>query len=201
MDRTEDFVLLERVEKTVVKTPGPATTVVVGQPESRVITTEKAGAVSIETPAITVVAVGQIGPRGADGVQGEPGSGTAQVISALNSTGVAINRGTPVSLEPDGTIVKAQAGTNSRVAGLVADAVISNNTYGVVQIAGSLLANQAEWEDATVLSGPLLVGKTYFLSTIAGRMTTTPDTSSVVAVVGKAITDTSFMIDVEPPIF
>lgn len=112
-----------------------------------------------------------------------------------------MRRGCPVTQLNDGTIVKADAVNSPRVMGFVFDEFIEDGAFGLIQTSGLLDGAVGDWETATGIVGGLDRSKTYYLSSVPGRITTTPDVNNTVAMVGRAISATRFFIDIEPPVF
>ena len=153
---------------------------------------------TIEQPLIQVVTMGERGQRG---IAGPPGSAAQPQISAENTDSVAVFRGQPLHMQPNGSVVRGNAVTSGRVVGFVSDPVIPPTTFGLVQTDGQLDATLAEWQVVTGSAGGLSPGARYFLSTTPGMLTLTPDLMNIVAFVGRAASPTTMIIDIDPPVF
>lgn len=159
---------------------------------------------TVEKRDIYVVTLGEVGPPGPvgpQGPQGIPGISAVPTTSFQNASGVQLRRGCPVAQQPDGTVVRADAINNPRVMGFVVDETIGVGAFGLVQTGGLMDAAEGDWNTATNMTGGLVVGKSYYLSTNPGEITTTPNTNNVVALLGRAVTNLRFYIDIEPPVF
>lgn len=197
---TEVVVIQAKQQAAVVHAvPGPSVLSAESLPGS--VGAEPFSAVVRSVEVVAVSTSGNPGVPGPAGPQGPPGASAAPTTSALNNSGAILARGMPVAVSGPSTITKAAAGSRPRVIGFVYDESIGLDTFGVIQTGGMLDASVAEWEAATGAVGGLVAGQQYFLSTEAGKITTSPDTSATVAPVGRAISTTRFLIDVEPPIF
>lgn len=155
----------------------------------------------IETRDIFVVTEGYLGPPGPMGPMGPSGAGDAPTFSVLNATGYDLPRGTPVGLDQYGALVRADGTTNVKAIGLVQQAVLENNTYGIVQTSGQIDASVSEWNTITGEAGGLVFGARYFLSSTPGMLTRTPSGVAAVAPMGRASSTTRLSIDIEPLIY
>jgi len=150
---------------------------------------------------------GPSGPSGATGPSGPSGPsgpiGIGLTFSATNVQGGAITIGQPVYASTTGAkLADANTYDSSCVIGLVTDTSVANGDTGTIQNAGALTATTGQWDAVTGQSGGLTAGSTYFLSTDVGLMITTPPTTTgtVVAPLGKALTTTIFIINIQTPV-
>jgi adhesin HecA-like repeat protein len=125
------------------------------------------------------------------------------LFTATNAQGSTINIGQPVYADASGIkLADADAWATSSVVGLVADTTIDNEASGTIQNAGALTATTGQWDAVTGGSGGLTPGSVYYLSTTEGGLTTTAPTEAgdVVAPIGKALTATVLIINIQIPV-
>ena len=128
-------------------------------------------------------------------------SSEVDVVAKTNDGAGAVTIGSPVYVKANGNVDKASAAASGsrKVLGLVKDASIAASASGYIQTDGVLSATTAEWAAVTGDTGGLTPGADYFLSTTAGKLTTTPPSGSgqYVMKVGMAISTTEFEIDTD----
>lgn len=141
------------------------------------------------TSSITVLTVGSQGPAGPIG---PPGSGGGvEIFSGQSGELVDLPRGTPVALVSSVLVRATSAGPGlpaGKVFALVSDAALPASGFGNVIAAGSLSAATGEWDTITGSFGGLVPGSTYFVSSIPGMITSTPNLAGVaLALIGFAV--------------
>ena len=125
-------------------------------------------------------------------------------VSLTNSNAAAIPICAPVYADGAGTVDLAQAdamGTSEVVGLAVAEIAIAGD--GLVQTDGYIEATTSEWDAVTGETGGLVADTVYWLDPdTAGLLTITAPTADadVVARVGKALSTTQLLINVQPPI-
>lgn len=146
----------------------------------------------------TVVTAGN--GMGVQGPRGEPGVdvGSTPTISAESAEFTTLLRGTPVTLVSNKLRRATDTPPFNEVCGLVYDADIQPGNVGRVQTDGPLTQPVAEWEAVTGNPGGLAAGAPHFLSS-TGLLTPWPPTDEgrVVAPVGRAMSATEFVIDID----
>ena len=81
------------------------------------------------------------------------------------------------------------------------DSIASMGGFGKIQTSGLMKGSVAQWEVATGLVGGLVPNKRYFLDVVAGQLTFTPNMESgYLCPIGRALTTTNFLIDIERPV-
>lgn len=153
---------------------------------------------------VTTVTATARGPQGIQGLQGVPGTGVENVVSRTSADTLALDFAAPVYERPDATILRAfpvLTGNAYRVLGVVRpDAGILAGATGAVLVEGPLTGTQAQWEAATGVLGPLVIGAPYFLGG-NGRLTPfAPMTEQALVRVGRAIAGDTLLVALEPPI-
>ncbi len=144
---------------------------------------------------------GATGPSGPSGPSGPVGFGLQ--FSVNNDQGSAINIGQPVYASANGVkLADASVYATAGVVGLVADVTINDSTSGLIQNAGALTATTGQWDSVTGGSGGLVAGSSYFLSISEGGLSTSVPSGAleVVAPIGKAITATILIINIQTPV-
>lgn len=116
-------------------------------------------------------------------------------------------KGQVIAFRDDGTCALAQLKDAKLcfIAGVVMDEVIfSGGGKGRMTSIGIITADADVWFKATGEVGGLVQGTAYFLSQQRGMLTSNPDLSPVTAgrlcAVGRAVSNTDFMISIENPI-
>lgn len=117
------------------------------------------------------------------------------LTSRPNGSGFTLTKGTPVSLNTNGELVRASSipedmgpGSSSaaRYLGVVHDDFIPPGTIGRVLLEGSINNTDTNWSDLNVLGSPLQLGYKYYLSESPGKITSTPPTSGYIKQIGFA---------------
>jgi hypothetical protein len=131
--------------------------------------------------------------------------GAAQELSLTNGNAGTINIGMAVYISAADTVdlAKADAAATKDVIGLVKDTTIAAAASGTVVLDGVLVATTGQWDAVTGDTGGLTPGSKYWLDpTTAGSITKTAPTTvgKYVVPLGKAISTTEFMIDIEEPV-
>jgi len=189
-------------ETIVVTTPTPAETLeiltapvtvdVQLQPATTLEVEQVRTTVEIEQTEPTTVEIlsAAVGPPGEDGTPGNP------PIAA--EADVDIEPGQPVYVKPNTHVDLASAATQApaRLAGLAVTSAIA--TVSVDFITDGHLELD-DWTDV-IGTAELTPGATYFLSSTAGRLTTTPPSTGFIVVAGKALTTQTFHINITEPI-
>ena len=130
--------------------------------------------------------------------QGPPGSSGSTVTNSAPAA-VSISAGAPVIVNASGLAVPANAATfNTAFAVGLAGAATNTGFACPIKTDSLTLAN---WT-AVIGSTGLTSGALYFLSTVAGQMTTTPPVTpgQCVVVIGKAISTTTLELELTPPL-
>lgn len=133
-----------------------------------------------------------------------PTSGS-QDISVVNNNAGAIVIGTPVYIAAAGQVdkAKADAAATADVVGLVKTTSIAAAGTGIVTVDGVLTATTGQWDAVTGGSGGLTANTIYYLDpATAGKLTSTAPTTvgHSVTRVGKALSTTDLLINIEAPI-
>jgi hypothetical protein len=158
-------------------------------PDPVVVQTSECLSVELADDPLLVqfVAAGMPGRDGADG-------GSIPVETVAAATMVA---GTPVAIDrTTGQLIRAAAAykPSAFVIGLLADDV----AQGFVGAAERSLLTLPDW--SAIAGAPqLAAGQSYFLAEGGGLSPTPPD-SACVALIGRAVSPTTLLIDVQPPI-
>lgn len=122
-------------------------------------------------------------------------------LTLLNNSGTTVTIGTPVYIDASESVDLALASDiiTKDVIGLIVDTSISAASSGSVRPYGSLTASTGAWDSITGDTGGLTVGASYYLDPYtAGKMTATiPDFGFYVVYLGKALSTTKFMIQIE----
>lgn len=151
-----------------------------------------------------------IGPDGlpqqlqaGDTLDAAQGGGDVQVMTNGNAGAVVI--GSPVYCSANGTFDKARAnaGSTSKVIGLVKTSSVASTASGEVVISGVLTATTGQWDTITGGSGGLTKDTVYFLdAATAGKLTATAPTSvgQYIVPVGIALSTTELKVDCGLPI-
>ncbi len=119
-----------------------------------------------------------------------PASGASSlVVSKLNATGFVLNKGTPVSLDINGNIVKTSCDDSTALSylGFVFDDNIDDMTYGRILLEGSINNTITNWNDILIEGSGLQAGKKYYLSTTPGKISLTPPTVGYIKNIGFAV--------------
>lgn len=154
----------------------------------------------IEEPNAVVVGGAVQGVAGPPGIQGPPGIAGVVSVSVRNMDTVSLRKCTLVSITENSDVVRTNIATNYRkIIGFVSSDNIDVGSYGIVQINGILEASTGDWEDATNMIGPLLLGP-YYASSNIGEITNSADINNNLIQVGRAMSGTSLYIDIETPI-
>ena len=171
-----DYVVVDRAESSVVTTPDHQVVTVVTV-EPTVITDEMLSYVTTISTDTQVVAAGQQGPAGRDGIDG---STTAFTLEA----GENLSAGTPVKVVADKVYAVDQA-SDPTVVAVVRDTVLA--TFSAILIT----------------NGPVtLTGLTPATPYFAGfkSLTATCPSSGYVIRVGSAVSSTVLLVNIEEPI-
>jgi len=114
-----------------------------------------------------------------------------------NTSGSVVAIGSVVYSNNAGTFDLAQATAlaSAKVVGLCKEN-ISANVAGDIQTGGVLTLTEAQWDNITGGSGGL--DGSYFLSTVAGKLTNSAPTSSgqFVTYIGRALSSTDLLIEI-----
>ena len=145
--------------------------------------------------------VGPTGPTGPIGLTGPTGpsgsSGQSQNNVIVNSD-EPLNKCTPVTYS-NGKFKKASSFSGDFCFGLIKETFSPPNTGRIID-QNYMVATVEEWQKVTGTLG-LEIGKTYFLSSIPGELTTNPDLSSgCLASIGFAISNTELRLIIVMPI-
>ena len=129
----------------------------------------------------------------------------ASTFGVVNNEVGAIVIGTPVYAQASGAVKKAMANAvgTAKVEGLMFDITTAAAGTGNMATAGVLSATTAQWDAVAGTTGGLAFNTTYFLSpTTAGLLTATVPTTvgQLVVRVGRALSSTAMMIDIQDPI-
>lgn len=122
-----------------------------------------------------------------------PAPVTYSITSKLNSTGLTLVKGTPVSLALDGTLIKASS-TDTRARsylGLVLDDYIDDSTYGRILMEGTINNSVINWNDIIKEGSSLHQGNNYYLAE-EGTISIFPPTVGYVKIIGYAVTNDTF---------
>ena len=123
------------------------------------------------------------------------------VVSLTNANASSITIGQPVYVSAAGSVNLASAAASGtcKVLGLVRDASIATASSGFIQTDGILSATTGGWDAVTGDTGGLTAGSIYYLSTVAGGLTTTAPSGSgnYVIKVGLALSTTEMEIDTD----
>lgn len=127
------------------------------------------------------------------------------VVTLTNANASAQVIGTPVYISAADNFqpARANASGTTDVIGFVKDTSIAASTSGSIQTNGIITATTGQWDTVTGGTGGLTAGAVYFLSaSAAGQITATaPSTSSqFVSRLGRALSTTSLLINIQPPI-
>lgn len=111
------------------------------------------------------------------------------VVSKLNATGGTLNKGTPVSLDNLGNIVKSVCNDNTVLSflGFVLDDYIDDMTYGRILLEGSINNTMTNWDDILIEGGSLQAGKKYYLTTTPGKISFTPPVVGFIKNIGFSV--------------
>lgn len=136
--------------------------------------------------SIEIVDVAEQGPRGAQGNPGPPGGTTPVQVGAFPLSGHSA-----VALDANGLLIPADC-SNLVHLGAVAGVIEAAYTPGdMAVVRTSLPLEHAGW---TWTPGPIFVG-------IGGSLTqTVPPGAEFIQVIGRAVSATRVLIDVQPPI-
>ncbi len=134
----------------------------------------------------------------------EAGQDQGSTFTARNGAGCVIRKCQPVCSTGVDTVTLASADNiaTSYVLGLAIDASIADGAEGSFQSDGSLIADAVDWDAVTGQVGGLTSGARYFLSLVAGRLTTVAPTGSgeVWVPIGVALDARSLVINLQTPI-
>lgn len=130
-------------------------------------------------------------------------SGTG-FLTKLNNTTDDLRFGTVIYANTLTGIAKANPTdeTKSNAIGLVFDDImLSNNGSGKIQTTGVISGTLEQWDRALDISGGLIPNKRYYLSEVPGKLTGfMPLTANYLTMIGIAISQTEFSINIEPTI-
>lgn len=128
-------------------------------------------------------------------------------VTLFNNTGGPALRGQVVyATGSNGFGLAIATGPESkRAIGLVADAVVSNNTTGIVQIDGIMSFTNLEWLNATGLTGGISNSNHWVSDTTVGALTPTPPIPDPLIPkwslkVGYGIDNNRFKIEIQPSV-
>lgn len=134
------------------------------------------------------------------------GSSGGTKISLLNGGGTDAAPGAPVYSSASGAfeLAKADDAVTTYVIGL-ASAEIGDGSSGMIQTTGPLTLTTAQWDAITGDVGGLTFNTQYWVSpTTAGMLTdvapSTPSSGDFDALVGIAVSSTTMLIGISPPI-
>lgn len=133
-----------------------------------------------------------------------PFSGAVE-ISLVNDNAGAVVIGAPVYASAAGHFDKgnATAAGTSKIIGLVTTTSIATGATGQVATSGTVTATTAQW-DAVVSggSGGLVFNTNYYLDTTAGKLTTTPTTTTGQnnVFIGKGLSTLVMLLGIRQPI-
>lgn len=135
-------------------------------------------------------------------IGGAPATPPSLLVSKLNaSSSVTLTKGTAVSLDPSGNLIKAAADTTSlSFLGFVYDDTIPPSSWGRVIMEGTINNTVPGWTDVTVEAGILHSGRKYYLSSTAGKISFTAPTSGYVKQVGFGVAPDLLDIRIGPSI-
>lgn len=131
------------------------------------------------------------------------GAVAAHSVSMTNANASAITIGQVVycSGADEVDLARANADGTSKVLGLVSASSISNGASGAIQTDGVLSTTTTNWDALTGQTGGLTPGSDYILSPdTAGSLvvrSSTIDAGEWIVPVGKAISTTDMLIDIE----
>lgn len=99
-------------------------------------------------------------------------------------------------------LANADSVETREVIGLVCDSEIAYDTVGKIQMSGCITGTLEQWFEVTGVASGLIANRRYFLNTISGKITPTPPTgvNQHVCALGKAISETTLLINIERPI-
>lgn len=148
-----------------------------------------------------VIVSGQVQQLQAGDTIDSPISG-AQEITATNKEVGAIVIGAPAYVFGNNEVKKAKADASGTkdVIGLVKTTSIAADASGVIAVDGVLTATTGQWDAVTGGAGGLTAGTKYYLDpATAGMLTATPPSAAgqYVCPIGKALSTTEMMIDIE----
>lgn len=128
-----------------------------------------------------------------------------QTVSVISDNPQSLVAGTPVYAKSNGHVDSAKADDLSTliVVGLVKSAPLITGAPGNIQAGGAIVLSADQWDAVIGQSGGLTPGARYFLSDIdAGRLTSTVTSSigSYVTPIGRAVTSTTMLINLETPV-
>lgn len=154
-----------------------------------------------------VIVAGQVEQLQAGDTLDAPVSAPQTVVLTNDEGAATVVIGTPVYIDADDGAkqAKADSASTSDVVGLWLDASTAPGLSGTVITDGILTSTTAAWDIVTGDVGGLIAGNKYWLSsTAAGKLIKTPlassSTGKYVAPVGKAISATELMVDIEETI-
>lgn len=156
-----------------------------------------------------LVALGKLQSQVLLGVGSGSGSDPTNAYeSYMNADGAPINPGAPVYLSGPG-LARSASGTSlgRKVVALYSgQSALAPGIVGLFITRGSLVLTETQWETITGTNGGLLPGSRYFLDLLNPGMldaavnTTGAPGGSFLVPVGYALTQTEFLIDVQPAI-
>lgn len=128
---------------------------------------------------------------------------TANIYSMTNDSGGALVIGAPVYNNDTGSVSKARANTaiTSEVIGLAFDVSTANGATGQIITSGVIEATTLEWAAIAAVDGLIAYGVEYFLSEAgAGLIVSTPHTSGWVVPIGRGLSGTLMLVNIQRPI-
>lgn len=128
---------------------------------------------------------------------------TEEFINLTNDEASAISVGMAVYIDaPDGIKkAKADAGGTADVIGIVMQTSIASGSSGAIQTGGVITATTGQWDAVTGGTGGLVFNDEYWLDNVtAGHITNVAPTSGYITKVGRAISTTEMLIDIEDSI-
>lgn len=139
----------------------------------------------------------------ADGRVTNASNEAGSAIKAVNDESGIITIGSPVYASGNDLVKLARANNAStkNVIGFVYGANINSSAEGDIVVAGPITATTTQWDSITGDTGGLVAGSKYFLSnSTAGGLSTSAPVTGYVAPVGKAVSATTLIINIEPTI-
>lgn len=136
---------------------------------------------------------------------------TKNYVDALGSSAVTKSNGDTVTLQPGAVVYMSAAGNVARSDSDVS--VSGDEVFGLIKTGaapaasvvvvteGMLTLTTAQWDSVTAQVGGLTDGKVYFLGSTPGSLTTTIGATSVIAEVGRAVSITTMLINIQSPIY